>query len=208
MPEGKYIVIEGHDGTGKSTQVELLAQYLKEQEIDSFAAQEPAGTPTADAIRTIIKDASLERDAETNLLLFTAARREIWQRAKQEKVRGNYVVSSRNFLSTLAYQGSGEGLDESIIIDVTRQFTDKTYMQPDLTVILSLDYEARQVRLAGRGNDQQKDTFESRDVEFQTKVNDAYSRLAQRYNYPVIDASTSVEEIHQQILELVSQLDN
>lgn len=208
MPEGKYIVIEGHDGTGKSTQVEMLAENLLGQGVESFVAQEPAGTPTADAIRTIIKDASLQRDAETNLLLFTAARHEIWQRAKQELALGRYVISSRNFLSTLAYQGGGEGLDEPEILDLTSQFTDEKYMNPDLTIVLSLDQATRQKRLVGRDDDQTKDTFESRGDDFQTKVNEAYGRLAEERGYPVIDADASVDEIHQQIVELVDQLGN
>ena len=106
MERGKYIVIEGHDGTGKSTQAERIRDRLQKEGIDSVEFHEPAGVPIADAIRTVIKDGSLERDGETNLLLFTAARHEIWKHAEKELALGKWVVSARNYYSSLAYQGS------------------------------------------------------------------------------------------------------
>lgn len=206
MPErGKYIVIEGNDGTGKSTQVDLLAEHLKSQGVDSYVAHEPSGTPMADAIRTIIKDGSLKRDPETNLLLFTAARREIWQRAKRSLELGQYVLSARNYLSTLAYQGGGEGIDRDVIVSITQQFTDKLYMEPDTTIILSLNDSIRRERIAKRGELEKPDTFESKGSEFQQQVNDTYEAIAREYGYPIIDASISIDEIQQQIRAIVGR---
>ncbi len=196
---GKYIVIEGNDGTGKSTQVELLSDYLRAQGIRTFVTHEPAGTPIADAIRTVIKDGELERDATTNLLLFTAARHENWRIARQELDTGAWVISARNYLSTEVYQGIGEGLDVGLIHDVTRQFTDERYMSPDHTFVLALSDDERESRIANRGPLETRDTFESRDREFQSKLNQGYATLADKYGFTTIDAGEPVETIQSDI---------
>lgn len=100
---GKYIVIEGQDATGKSTQVERLRQRLQQDNIDSIEFHEPGGTDMADAIRLVIKNGDLTRTPETNLLLFTAARVEIWQDALQALALGKWVfqpvISTRQSLT-------------------------------------------------------------------------------------------------------------
>lgn len=199
MVRGKYVVIEGNDGTGKSTQVELLAAYLNEQGIETFVMHEPAGTPVADAIRTVIKNGDLERDAETNLLLFTAARHENWRQAKKALDEGKWVVSARNYISTEVYQGYGEGLAIERIHALTREFTDKTYMNPDYTFVLSLSSNEREQRISRRGKLQNADTFESRGQEFQEKLDSGYEKTATKYGFPLIDASLSIDEIQQEI---------
>lgn len=208
METGKYIVIEGNDGTGKSTQIDMLAEYLISRGIETVTQHEPAGTPMADAIRTIIKNGELERSAETNLLLFTAARTEIWQRAKTQLALGKWVLSARNYLSTIAYQGSGQGLDTDKIISITRDFTDERYMQPDRTIILTLDDESRKIRIAKRGELDAPDTFESMGDDFQTKVNSTYMDLASKYNYPVVDATQTIDEVQMQIRKLIGLVDS
>ncbi|HEU0266266.1 MAG TPA: dTMP kinase [Candidatus Saccharimonadaceae bacterium] len=201
---GRYIVIEGNDGTGKSTQVELLATYLREKGIESYVPHEPAGTLIADEIRKIIKNGSLKRDGKTNLLLFTAARHEIWRRAKRELSHGKWVISARNYLSTLAYQGVGEGLSATLIEQTTRTFTDDKYMKPDVTIILTLnDQTERSKRIASRGRPEKPDTFESRSQDFQDRVNDAYVSIAVERGYTIIDASRSIEDIQLDIRALL-----
>ena len=203
---GKYIVIEGNDGTGKSTQVEKIRTRLAEKGIESVEYHEPAGTPIADEIRTIIKNGGLERDGETNLLLFTAARREIWHRAKQELALGRWVVTARNYYSTLAYQGYGEGLDTDLILETTRTFTDRGYMKPDLAVVLALDDQTRETRITGRGAIDNPDTFESRSNEFQERVNNGYLEIAWENNLRIIDAGKSIDEVTDAIWDEVTPL--
>lgn len=203
MARGKYVVIEGNDGTGKSTQVELLAEHLRTNGIDTFVTHEPAGTPIADAIRTVIKNGELERDGLTNLLLFTAARHENWRQAKNELVKGKWVISARNFISTEVYQGYGEGIPIEQIHGITREFTDDQYMKPDFTFVLSLDNDARDKRIKQRGALTHKDTFEARDREFQDKLNLGYIETAKRYGFPLIDANRSIDDIQAEIRELV-----
>jgi dTMP kinase len=201
---GKYVVIEGHDGTGKSTQVGRLREQLTARGIQSIEFHEPEGAPIADEIRTIIKNGKLPRDAETNLLLFTAARHEIWKNARKELERGTWVIAARNYFSTLAYQGYGEGVSLPLITDTTRTFTDETYMIPNLAVILSLDDEIeRDKRIKQRGELTAPDTFESKDAAFQQAVKDAYLKIAKEYNLPVISASQTPEIITKQLCELL-----
>lgn len=199
MIEGKYVVIEGNDGTGKSTQVENIRALLTKHGIDSIEFHEPAGVPVADAIRDVIKNGTLERDAETNLLLFTAARHEIWQRAERELAMGKWVVAARNYFSTLAYQGYGEGLSVDIITETTKTFTSERYMEPDLALILTIDDQARSGRIANRGEIENPDTFESRDDQFQRNVNEGYRTIARERNLSLIDASGLINDVTQTI---------
>lgn len=209
---GKYFVVEGNDGTGKSTQVELLSSYLHDERgIDTFVTHEPGGTPIADAIREVIKDGDLERDADTNILLFTAARHEIWQRARQELALGKYVLSARNYLSTLAYQVWGEKqpgpLTEVMrlaneVIDLTRKYTDEDYMHPDGIVLLELDRADRLARIDSRGTLIKPDTFEKRGEQFQHDVNMGYDYHAELAGAIRVDAAQSIDEIQSEIRKI------
>jgi dTMP kinase len=204
VPRGKYIVIEGNDGTGKSTQVEKIRERLQEHDIKSIEFHEPAGTPIADAIRTIIKDGNLERTPETNLLLFTAARHEIWHMAEQKLSKGTWVVAARNYYSTLAYQGYGEGLALDLIEDTMRTFTSEQYMNPDIAVILSVDDATRQRRIAKRGRLEHPDTFESRGNDYQQRLNDGYIKIAASHNLPIIDAAQPIRAVTDDIWRYIS----
>ena len=206
MAHGKYIVIEGHDGTGKSTQVGLLREKLATRDIESIEFHEPEGTPIASALRAIIKNGDLARDPETNLLLFTAARHEIWQAAQQKLNEGAWVIAARNYFSTLAYQGYGEGLSLELITETTRKFTSETYMRPDVAVILSLDDEnERAKRIQNRGELEIPDTFESKNDSFQQAVKDGYLKIAKEYGLPVISATQTPDEVTAQIQALLPE---
>lgn len=209
MPRGKYVVIEGHDGTGKSTQVELLRAKLKEQGIDSVEMHEPGGIAFADRLREVIKDGSLERSPITNLLLFTAARRELWQQlALPALEKGDWVIAARSWYSTLAYQGYGEGVDRTLIADVTRQFVGEEYLTPDYAFILTLDGNdaERHRRLSERGTNERLDTFESKSSDFQDKVNIAYAEIAKTHKATVIAAHDTPDEICNNISEKITLL--
>lgn len=204
---GKYIVIEGNDGTGKSTQVGIVREQLKQRGIDSIEFHEPEGTPIAGAIRTVIKNGELERDGTTNLLLFSAARHDIWfNYALPAMQEGKWIVASRNYYSTIAYQGYGEGLDPEIISATTRIATDDQYLRPDVAIILSLEDEERQKRIGQRGELATPDTFESKGGDFQQKVNQGYLAIAKTHSLPVIPASGSVEDVSERIWQHIEKL--
>lgn len=208
MSRGRYIVIEGHDGTGKSTQVQLLREYLSAQGIESVEFHEPEGTPISKELRAIIVNGDLSRRAETNLLMFTAARHEIWQSVALPALRaGKWVIASRNYYSTIAYQGYGEGIDIALIESITCSFTDETYMNPDLAIVLSVESdEERNKRITLRGELTAPDPFESRQSDFQEKVRDAYLAIAKKKQATVIAAEGSPKSVHEQIVHCVDAL--
>ncbi|PID33278.1 dTMP kinase [Candidatus Saccharibacteria bacterium] len=207
---GLYIVIEGNDGTGKTTQVDLLAEYFRGQNREVVVVEEPGSddpdksTPIANEIRRLIKDGSLERAPEINLALFSMARRELWhQKIKPSLSGGAVVLSTRNYYSSLAYQGRGEGVSEAEILEMTKLFTDQRYMNPDVMVILTLDHDSRRRRIAQRGELEKPDTFESRPDDFQDRVNQAYIDIAAKRNLTTIDASASIDDIQAQIQQVI-----
>lgn len=207
MNNGKYIVIEGHDGTGKSTQVAKLRNKLNDLGIDSIEFHEPAGSPIADEIRNVLKNGTLKRDSMTDLLLFSASRHELWySRAIPALMLGKWVVASRNYYSTLAYQGYGGGLDIDTIVEVTKIATSERYMNPSQSVILDLSDESTRKKRIGARNLSSPDTFESKDDEFQNAVRQGYLKIANAFNLPVIDATASIETVHSKIWKTVRKL--
>ena len=205
---GKYIVIEGNDGTGKSTQVAKLADYFRECGRTVCVVEEPGSddpeksTPIADELRKVIKNGDLARSAAVNVALFSAARRELWREKIQPALeRREIVLSARNYISTLVYQGRGEGYDESEILRLTKLFTDERYLCPDIMFILSLSHDKRAKRIAMRGELKNPDTFESRGQDFQEKVDDGYLEIAKDYDIPVVLAYGNVEEVHDMLID-------
>ena len=141
----------------------------------------------------------------TNLLLFSAARHDIWQkRARTELDNGRWVVASRNYFSTLAYQGYGEGLDVDLIELITRLSTDEKYMDPDISIILDLDDETeRSKRIGVRGKLENPDTFESKSDDFQSKVRKAYLDIAKSLSIPVVSANQTITEMTNELWSFI-----
>lgn len=209
---GVYIVIEGNDGTGKSTQVDMLAAWLRERGREVVVIEEPGSddaaktTPVANEYRRVLKDGRFKLDPEVNLLLFSAARRELWfHKIEPALQRGVVVLSSRSYVSTLVYQGYGEGVAEDTIISMTKRFTHERYMSPDFVVVLFANDQTRQQRIAERGMTEAVDSFESRDDVFQQKINDGYQTVAKTHNIPLILAERSPADVHQHIIQEISK---
>ena len=120
-----YLVIEGQDGTGKSTQAELIADYFREKGKTVLTLHEPDGDlPQAHDLHDliVIKGKDYHLEPLTNVALFTAARLELWHKLAEPVLRqGGVVISARNWWSTLAYQGCGEGVSRSRIIRLTKE---------------------------------------------------------------------------------------
>ena len=209
---GKYIVIEGNDGTGKSTQVAKLAEYFRARGQTVCVVEEPGSddpeksTPIADELRKVIKNGDLARSAVVDVALFSAARRELWrEKIRPALERGEIVLSARNYISTLVYQGRGEGYDESEILRLTKLFTDERYLRPDIMIILSLSHDKREGRIAMRGELKNPDTFESRGQDFQEKVDDGYLEIAKDYDIAVVLADGNVEEVHDILIDEIKE---
>lgn len=209
---GKYIVIEGNDGTGKSTQVAKLAEYFRARGQMVCVVEEPGSddpeksTPIANELRNVIKNGDLTRSVAVNVALFSAARRELWrEKIRPALDRGEIVLSARNYISTLVYQGQAEGYDEAEILRLTKLFTDEKYLHPDVMIILSLSHDKRAKRIAMRGELKNPDTFESRGQDFQEKVDDGYLEIAKDYDIPVVLADGNVEEVHDMLIDEIKE---
>lgn len=197
--QGKYIVIEGNDGTGKSTQVDILAEKLEKAGKKVHKIHEPGGSAVSDEIRKIIKNGKLPRKPLTNLLLFTASRYEIWQEVEEKLQAGYYVLASRNWFSTLTYQGYGEGLDIKQIKKITTDFLPAKYIKPDFCVILTIGEIDRVKRLKLRDENSAKDTFESKDISFQSRVNYGYDKISEELQVSKISTDKSPEKVGDEI---------
>ena len=202
-----YIVIEGQDATGKSTQVELLADYLKkETDKPVITIHEPDGDlASAHVLRELIKNKDYNLEPLTHVLLFSAARLELWRKlAMPILAQGGYVISARNWWSTLAYQGYGQGVSRDKIIKITKQVMPDQYLHPELSLILTLDESTRLARQTSRDDNSEKDTFESKSADFQQKVDHAYLKIAKDFNIETLSSSASIEEIHDAIIKRLS----
>lgn len=196
-----YVVIEGQDGTGKSTQAELLKQYYEKRGLEVVMLEEPDGDlPQAHDLHDMILTRGYELEPLTNVLLFTAARVELWKKIAEPALRrGGVVISARNYWSTLAYQGYGEGVSRSKIIRITKEALPDRYIHPDYGFILTVSDEVRLARQKGRGK--ATETFEKKPSEFQQKVNSAYPKIAREFGLTIIDASPSPDDIFTKLLD-------
>ncbi|MBQ6460969.1 dTMP kinase [Candidatus Saccharibacteria bacterium] len=195
-----YIVIEGQDGTGKSTQARLLQEYYEKQGKEVVVMDEPDGDlPQAHDLHDMILARGYKLEPMTNVLLFTAARVELWKKIAEPVLkRGGIVISARNYWYTLSYQGYGEGLSRSKIIRLTKETLPEKYFTPDFGFILIVSDEVRLERQKGRGK--VTETFEAKPSEFQQKVNAAYPHIAKDFNLQIIDASGTIEEVFDLII--------
>ncbi len=201
-----YIVIEGQDGTGKSTQVRLLKDYFEKQNKEVVVMDEPDGDlPQAHEIHDLILVQGKKYGLEpmTNVLLFTASRVELWKKIAEPVLRrGGIVISARNYWSTIAYQGYGEGVSRSKIIRLTKDSLPEKYCHPDYGFILIASDEVRLSRQNNRGK--ATETFEAKPNEFQQRVNSAYPKIAKDFNLKVIDASGTIEEVFEKIVKVLT----
>lgn len=198
-----YIVIEGQDGTGKSTQAKRLRDYFAAQRREVVLLEEPDGDlPQAHDLHDLILTRGYDLEPLTNVLLFTAARVELWRKIAEPVLkRGGVAISTRNYWSTLAYQGYGEGVSRSKIIRLTKMLLPAQYCQPDLGIILTVPDHIRLERQSARGKT--AETFEQKPSTFQQKVNAAYPAIAKDFHLHLIDASGSVDEIFTKIQQLL-----
>lgn len=202
---GKYIVIEGTDGSGKSTVSAKLIEKLKAEEgVKVWSIHEPGSTPIGEAIRTIVKDASLERTAMTELLLFTAARAELADEIRHQLEAGVWVISSRNYLSSIVYQGAGRGLGMDYVQKVCDDLLPDFYVHPDLTIVIDVDTQTASDRRHQRDAEASKrDAFESCDETFQQKLVDGYRTIASKQSLPILDGRHSIDQLTDEAYELI-----
>lgn len=204
---GLFITFEGPEGGGKTTQLPLLAAWLREQGCDVLTTREPGGTRIGDAVRAVLLEPThTEMRAQTEILLFSAARAQLVGEVIQPHLaRGGVVLCDRFADSTLAYQGYGRGL----ALDVLRQITDFAIgpVRPDLTVCLDLPVLEGLRRKRG-GAAAEWNRMEREELAFHEAVRRGYLALAaaEPQRWLVVDARQPVEVGQARIRERVAGL--
>lgn len=199
MQRGKYIVIEGGEGSGKSTQAKLLHESFVRSNIQCILAREPGGILESEKIRGILLDKENTLSPITELFLFEAARAEFFKKLVIPSLEeGKSVISDRSGYSSLAYQGYAGGLDLSLIEILNKQAT--FGIKPDLAFIIDIHAEK------GLSKELQADRFAAKGLEYHTKVNQGFRDIALRYDnntvlVPYIE--NQIEETHQRIRDFV-----
>jgi len=207
---GRYIVIEGPDGTGKTTHAKLLTETLASSGIKSRYVHEPGETPMGQELEKLIKNRDLIRSPTANFLLFTAARLEAYQQIIQPTLAtGGTVVSDRNWLSSVAYQGAAGRVGIERVYEESRRWLPDTYMQPTFTILLHVPGAQRRQMLTARATSE-KDYFESKPSQFQKDLLKGYEAVEQLiiengYAGCRISAEGSIQDVHARIMEHLRQ---
>ena len=202
---GKLISFEGGDGAGKSTQLSLLSGDLEALGRRVILTREPGGTRLSEQIRSWVlhESSTLCKQAEL-LLIFAARAQHISEVIRPALLRGDWVLCDRFTDASYAYQGGGRGIPVGFIQQIEAVSTEG--MRPDLTLLLDLPVIQGIERSVGRG--QGSDRFEEQDLEFKQRVRQAY--LDRQSDEPdrirIINATKSVESVHTQIWDLVTNL--
>lgn len=196
---GLFISFEGIDGSGKSTQARLLAQALKDAGHDVVLTREPGGSAGAEEIRALVLEGDPDRwSAETELLLFTAARRDHLERLINPALaEGKIVITDRFADSTRMYQGTRSG-DKRAQVDALHDLM--IGREPDVTFLIDMDPDLGHARAKGRGGTEER--FEDFGAELQHKMRAGFLELAdaQSDRFRVIDGTRDIDVVAADVL--------
>lgn len=202
---GTFITFEGIDGSGKSTQMRLLASVLRMRGLEVVTTREPGGTGLGNRLRAALLDAQEQVDPLAELLVFAADRAQHVRTLLRPALESDHIVLSDRYAdATVAYQGAGRGFAPELISEIVALATGG--LKPDMTLIFDLSVAECIARMMRRANGKQRhDRLDAEDEEFYTRVRNAYLELAAREpgRVRLIDASGSVEETHIYVLETV-----
>ncbi len=202
MKNGLFITFEGADGCGKTTQSELLDKYLRGRGGNTLLTREPGGKGLGVKLREILLNYDGEVSPTAESFLFLADRAQhIDCIIKPALKAGTIVLCDRHTDSTVAYQGYGRGLDLNRINSLNEIATGG--LKPDLTIVFDIDVETSMQRVG-----KEKDRMESAGVEFFNRVREGYLQIAKSEpeRVKVINSSDTIENIHNQVVELVEAL--
>ncbi len=202
MQKGLFITFEGVDGCGKTTQIELLAEYLSLQGKETLITREPGARGLGEKLREILLNYPGEVSPNCESFLFLADRAQhIDCIIKPALEAGKIVLCDRHTDSTLAYQGYGRGIELEKINYLNEIAV--SGLKPDLTIVFDIDVETSQNRVG-----KNKDRMEASGIEFFNRVRNGYLDIAQKNasRVKVIDASDRIENIHRKVVELYCRL--
>lgn len=202
---GKFITFEGIDGSGKSTQLRLLADDLRFRRFNVLTTQQPGGTPLGRRLREAFLDTEENIAPMAELLLFAADRAQHVEFLIKPALKENKIVISDRYAdATTAYQGAGRGFSPQVINQVIELATDG--LKPDLTLFFDISVEEAIRRTHKRDESgQQSNRLDKENFDFHKRVRDAYHEIIAKEpeRFRVIDASKSIEEIHKNALEVL-----
>lgn len=202
---GTLITFEGIDGSGKSTQMRLLASSLRMSGCDVVVTREPGGTPLGLRLRAALLDSQEQVDPLTELLVFAADRAQHVRRLLLPALESNRIVlSDRYYDATVAYQGGGRGFSPDLIAKIIELATEG--LKPDLTLLFDVPVAECTIRTSRRSNGKHKgDRLDAEDPEFHARVRETYLRIAaeEPERVRVVDTSGSVDETHADVMKIV-----
>jgi dTMP kinase len=202
MTRGLFLSLDGIDGTGKSTQCRLLADWLRRRGCDVVQCADPGGTAVGDSLRDILLHHRGEMAPACEAFLFMASRAQLVAEVIRPALEsGRFVVCDRFLLANVVYQGHGGGLDVDRLWDIGRLTTGG--LEPDLTLVLDLPLEAALAR-----RKRAPDRMENRARTYQQRVREGFLSEAQRRpdRIHVIDASPPVEAVQECIRKEVGRV--
>lgn len=202
---GAFITFEGIDGSGKSTQLRLLANFLKTNGCEVLVTREPGGTPVGIRLRAALLDVQEEVDPLTELLVFAADRAQHVRRVLRPALASGQVVFSDRYAdATVAYQGAGRGFEPELIAEIVELATEG--LKPDLTLLFDLSVDDSTARTRRRSNGKQKsDRLDGETAEFHNRVREAYLSLArdEPERVKIVETNQPPELTHVRVKEIV-----
>ena len=205
MSRHLFITLEGSEGCGKSTQIQLLQKYLRRKGRRVFATREPGGTRLGEAIRNVLLDPKNGAvSARTETLLYMASRAALTEQVILPHLKKEIVICDRWLDSTVAYQGYARGLDAKWIRALAREATQG--LVPDLTLYLDLPVAAGMKRIASR----KKDRIERKGLAYHERVRRGFLKIAalepRRFKRLALSAGESVQAVHARIVQEVDRV--
>ena len=205
MSKGKFITIDGVEGAGKSTQIDLICSYLHRKGIEVVRTREPGGTEVGERIRSVLLDVeNQEMHSDTELLLMFSSRNELIQNKIVPSLNDGYwVVSDRFTDASFAYQGGGRMLNLDRIAELEDWVLGD--FKPDLTLLLDVSVEVGMARIEARAA---KDRIELEEREFFERVRSVFISRSEAFpeRIKLLDASGAVDDIHSKIRALIDSL--
>jgi len=199
---GKFIVLDGPDGCGKTTQAKLLAQWLQQQGANVELFRDPGATAIGEKIRQILLNPDhIAMSTAAEVMLYMAARIQLWVEKISPALKENKcVILDRWLSSTCAYQGHAGGFGADRVIEIAADCLERTW--PDLTIILDVDPGTGLNRL-----DRQLDRIERKGDGYHQKVRDGFLKLASyRKNFHLVDATADIQTTHKKVIEAVEKM--
>ena len=205
MSKGRFITIDGVEGAGKSTQIDLICIYLQRKGIDVVRTREPGGTDVGEKIRSVLLDVdNQEMHSDTELLLMFSSRNELIQNKIIPALnKGSWVVSDRFTDASFAYQGGGRMLNLDRISKLEEWVLGD--FKPDLTLLLDINVELGMTRIEARAA---KDRIELEERAFFERVRSVFISRSEAFpeRIKLIDASGTIDDIHEKIKLLVDSI--